>query len=214
MPHFTSASAIGSLITLICFLSHAPRGQQGIVYSDFQTVGGITYALLQCEIEDCYSLNLPWSTRSGNMISQNLPLRGSPFCECLITPCPTHDEFAACPLGSFAAGSYTLSLQFLPQGRPPEPPLIVTFNVPEHGTRTLTVSRETNTVRLDVQGIAYCYYTIETSADLVNWDQPFTHQGAPFTYRDSLPDDQSTRFYRVRIDPFVFHNPVIVWTPW
>ena len=99
MPRFISASAIGILTTLIFLLAHPLRAQEGIVYSDFQTVGGITYAFLQCEIGDCYSLNPAHATRSGNLIHQDMPLRGASFCECLVFPCPTHTEFAICPLG-------------------------------------------------------------------------------------------------------------------
>jgi hypothetical protein len=213
MPHITSASAIGTLATLILLLATSSRAQEGIVYSDFQTVGGITYAFLRCEIGDCNSLNPAHATRTGNLITQAMPLRGAAFCECLVDPCPTHTEFAICPLGPLSAGAYALSLQFSRIGALPGPSFILNFNVPEHEARTIIASRETNSLRLDIQGISYCYYTVEKSTDLVNWGDPYTHAGAPFTFHDTLPGDQSVRFYRVRIDPNVLRNPVIIWNP-
>ena len=213
MPHITSASAIGTLATLIWLWAPSSRAQEGIVYSDFQTVGGITYAFLQCEIGECNSLNPDHATKSGNFISQNMFLRGAPFRECLVDPCPTHTEFAICPLGSLAAGAYALSVQFSKLGFPPDPGLILQFSVPDHDARTITIIRETNSLRLDIQGISYCYYTVEKSTDLVNWSDPYTHAGAPFTFHDTLPGDQSARFYRVRIDPNVLRNPIVIWNP-
>jgi len=138
--------------------------------------------------------------RTGNWVDQTIYARNVDICICdIFFPCPNHTEVVTCPLGTFTPGDCTLILEFIDVLNGSQEQFIP-FTVPEHDDKTLTASRETKSVRLDVNGIADCFYAIESSSTLTNnWTELTNHIGAPFTYRDTLPPTQAARFYRVRI---------------
>ena len=74
------------------------HGQASLNDASFRTEGDITYAVLNCSVDACYSLSPQRLTRSGHQIDQALATARADFCVCDITfPCPAHNELATCP---------------------------------------------------------------------------------------------------------------------
>jgi len=171
----------------------------GVSSSSFSTIGGITYARLVCSVEGCYYLRPSPDPpeRRDHSVWQTIYVRQADICGCDFG-CPYYTQTATCPLGKLAPGDYTLNVDFTSWLGPEQWTFL--FTVPEHNDTTLSCSREANSVRLDVNGVPNCFYTIESSSSLTNnWTEVTNHIGAPFTYRDTLQPTQTARFYRVRM---------------
>ena len=180
------------------------HGQASLNDASFRTEGGITYAVLNCSVDACYSLSPQRLTRSGHQIDQALATARADFCVCDITfPCPAHNELATCPLGALEPGDYQLFLRLA--GSPPEEDtdLLIPFNVPANNQRTLTVSQQGSNARIDVAGVPNAKYVVESSSTLTNWTEVVAYNGAPFTYSEDTGSNGQARFFRVRIEPLV-----------
>ena len=184
-------------------------GQQEsyISSASFVTAGGISYARLACQLDPCYTVRATGRNKTGDSISQDLQLQIVPGCFCAIPPCPAAENLITLPLGQLNPGTYTFSTQLDDPMWGPQPPFSAHFNVPDQNANALAASREANTIRLDVTGINGCLYAIERSSTLTNWTELTSRVGAPFSYKDPIPAQESARFYRLRIAPNVMTSP-------
>src|SRR6266436_2548635 len=157
-------------LPLLLSLVQASAQYASLMTSSFSTIGETTYARLVFDVAPCYRLHpSPMSPqRTGNRVGQTIYARNDDICICdVFFPCPNHTEVVTSPLGMFTPGDYTLDLE-LSDWLNGSQEQFIPFTVPQHDDKTLTASRETNSVRLDVNGIADCFYAIESSSTLTN----------------------------------------------
>jgi len=195
-------------LSLLGFAGSVFGQQESYISSaSFVTAGGITYARLTCELDPCYTVRATGRSKTGESISQDLQVQIVPGCFCAVPPCPPATKLITLPLGQLSSATYTFYTQLDDPMWGAQSPFSAHFSVPDQNANALAASREANTIRLDVTGINGCLYAIERSSTLTNWTELTSRVGAPFTYNDPIPAQESARFYRLRIEPTVMTSP-------
>ena len=177
-----------------------------LLRSSIQTVGSISYIVLEEQVWTCYTTLLAPVVRSGTNLSQLIvPIRTGVFC--IACECP-HFEQAVGVIGHLPPGEFSLTISLGPTFFSAVPITNLLFHVGRDTGATLHIVR-TNSfflqdyASMEVQGVPGAAYQLEKRSPDFKWTVVCTHLGAPFTYSEPINSSSAAQFYRVSIYPHV-----------
>jgi len=178
------------------------------VFGDFewvnrslQSTGGITYFVHTTRVYNSDATVCSPVTQSGTNLSVT------------VSAIQAHDfwldgyhyETNGTVLGNLSAGWYQLQIYKANSMGLILFDSMAWFPVPEPEL-TLILSRNGNTLHIDVRGVAAVSYTVQSSGDLTNWTNVQTNVGAPFTFSSDV-SDAALNFYRAQAESGMVLGP-------